>query len=203
MLSIDASFTYVFDLLQACIHADTDRSAGRQQTHPNGTTGEVYLKALEPLRSIIPSLPHAHSTGQDNKKSKSTTDLNNMQLDDQQPGGEVILSDPKDVSHYDPDAYKRYKRRLRAAVLECYKGLELLKNFRILNMTGFRKSLKKFEKTSGVHLAEAYMNDKISKRLVSSSVAVDDLIEEIEALYAARFGELLHVYLQGVCARLG
>jgi hypothetical protein len=33
------------------------------------------------------------------------------------------LSDPRDQA-YDPAAYKRYKRRLRAAVLECYRGLE-------------------------------------------------------------------------------
>lgn len=68
---------------------------------------------------------------------------------------DYTLSDPHDTQHYDPDAYKRYKRKLRAAVQEAYKGLEILKNYRILNLTGFRKALKKFEKASKVSLAPA------------------------------------------------
>jgi hypothetical protein len=62
---------------------------------------------------------------------------------------DLPLSDPHDA-HYNPEAYKRYKRKLRAATAEAYKGLEVLKNYRILNLTGFRKALKKFEKATKV-----------------------------------------------------
>ncbi|KAJ3828974.1 SPX domain-containing protein [Lentinula raphanica] len=46
----------------------------------------------------------------------------------------------------DPDEYQAAKKKLNKAVLEHYRGLEMLQNYRILNITGFRKALKKFEK---------------------------------------------------------
>ena len=123
---------------------------------------------------------------------------------------EIHLSDPKEAA-YNPDAYKRYKRRLRAATLESYKGLEVLKNYRVLNLTGFRKALKKFEKAAKVrqdvhvaldvdsradlllilqlHIMSAYTADRINNMTFSSPHTVDDLLEEVETLYAARFGE--------------
>lgn len=79
---------------------------------------------------------------------------------------EYILSDPHDTQHYDPDAYKRYKRKLRAAVQEAYKGLEILKNYRILNLTGFRKALKKFEKASRVSFRPTDAAERMSLTLI-------------------------------------
>lgn len=62
---------------------------------------------------------------------------------------------------YDPERYQKYKKDLRTATLEFYRHLELIKNYRvsgalallmneILNLTGFRKALKKFEKATKV-----------------------------------------------------
>ncbi|KAJ9095744.1 hypothetical protein QFC19_007457 [Naganishia cerealis] len=54
------------------------------------------------------------------------------------------------LKEFDPEKYQRYKKKLKLAVMEHYKELEILKNYRILNLTGFKKALKKFEKTAKV-----------------------------------------------------
>ncbi|KAI0763437.1 SPX domain-containing protein [Trametes elegans] len=53
---------------------------------------------------------------------------------------------------YDPEEYQHAKKQLKKAVLECYRGLELLNNYRTLNLIGFRKALKKFEKVTHVRM---------------------------------------------------
>lgn len=117
-----------------------------QQYHPDrNPKAATYLKAFKPIENLVaPILPAnlIHPL----HPSQSTPNLARSSLD---RSDEMHLSDPKEAA-YNPDAYKRYKRRLRAATLEAYKGLELLKNYRVLNLTGFRKALKKFEKAAKV-----------------------------------------------------
>jgi hypothetical protein len=61
----------------------------------------------------------------------------------------------------DPDTYLYAKRKLKKAVTEHYRGLELLHNYRILNLTGFRKALKKFEKVTRIAVQNQYMAEKV------------------------------------------
>jgi len=52
----------------------------------------------------------------------------------------------------DPDDYTLAKKELKTAILEFYRGIELLNDYRVLNETGFRKALKKFDKYTRVRL---------------------------------------------------
>jgi len=52
--------------------------------------------------------------------------------------------------------YRVARRRLKEAVLEYYRSMELLKQYRLLNRTGLAKILKKFDKTSGRRIAHEY-----------------------------------------------
>ncbi|CDO74587.1 hypothetical protein BN946_scf184583.g14 [Trametes cinnabarina] len=88
---------------------------------------------------------------------------------------------------YDPEEYQHAKKQLKKAVLECYRGLELLNNYRTLNLIGFRKALKKFEKVTHIPAQQAYTKEKIEPSAFSSGATVDALIREMEALFAARF----------------
>ncbi|KAG9123684.1 hypothetical protein FRC07_014276 [Ceratobasidium sp. 392] len=88
---------------------------------------------------------------------------------------------------HDPDAYQRAKRKLKKAVLEFYRGLELLQNYRILNLTGFRKALKKFEKITKIPSQSLYMRDRVETRSFASGETCDHLLKEIERIYARRF----------------
>ena len=45
--------------------------------------------------------------------------------------------------------YRVARRRLKQAILEFYRGMELLKEYRLLNQTGLAKILKKFDKAAG------------------------------------------------------
>ncbi|WWC91724.1 uncharacterized protein L201_006671 [Kwoniella dendrophila CBS 6074] len=99
---------------------------------------------------------------------------------------EAMAAD-KDHQTYNPERYQKYKKELKTAVLEFYRQLELIKNYRIMNLTGFRKALKKFEKTTKIVCLEMYTDERISKATFSQSEAIDGLIKQIEDLYTLHF----------------
>ncbi|KAG8734798.1 hypothetical protein FRC10_011431 [Ceratobasidium sp. 414] len=88
---------------------------------------------------------------------------------------------------HDPDAYQRAKKKLKKAVLEFYRGLELLQNYRILNLTGFRKALKKFEKVTKIPSQSIYMRERVETCSFASGETCDHLLKDIERIYARRF----------------
>ncbi|GLB42048.1 putative EXS family protein [Lyophyllum shimeji] len=87
----------------------------------------------------------------------------------------------------DPEDYLYAKKKLKKAVLEHYRGLEVLHNYRILNLTGFRKALKKFEKTTKIKAQRQYMSEKVEQSGFASDKNVKGMMSEMENLYAARF----------------
>ncbi|KAB5594687.1 Xenotropic and polytropic retrovirus receptor 1 [Ceratobasidium theobromae] len=87
----------------------------------------------------------------------------------------------------DADAYSRAKKKIKKAVLEFYRGLEFLQNFRILNMTGFRKALKKFDKTTKMAIQDMYMRERVENCSFASAETCDALLKDIERIYAIRF----------------
>ncbi|KAG9313638.1 EXS family protein/ERD1/XPR1/SYG1 family protein [Chiua virens] len=87
----------------------------------------------------------------------------------------------------DPHEYLHAKRRLRRAVIEHYRGLEVLNNYRILNVTGFRKALKKYEKITKNPVLDAYMKEKVEPSAFFNGTIVSTMLKEAEDLYAAKF----------------
>ncbi|KAG8807091.1 hypothetical protein FRC17_004659 [Serendipita sp. 399] len=91
------------------------------------------------------------------------------------------------ASRLDPEEYQNAKKGLKRVMLEFYRGVEYLSNYRILNLTGFRKALKKFEKGTTLHISHVYFAEKIDPSIISNSAPIDDMLEEVERLFAARF----------------
>jgi hypothetical protein len=56
-----------------------------------------------------------------------------------------------------------------------------------LNLTGFRKALKKFEKVSRVQAQTAYMRERVEPSAFASGDTVTAMLKEMEVLFAARF----------------
>lgn len=78
------------------------------------------------------------------------------------------------------------KRQLKAAVQEFYRGLELLKNYRMLNRTAFRKLCKKFDKKTSSSISESYMTKVNSSHFASSDI-LDNLLPKVEDIYGSIF----------------
>ncbi|KAF9525090.1 EXS family-domain-containing protein, partial [Crepidotus variabilis] len=87
----------------------------------------------------------------------------------------------------DPDSYIYAKRKLKKAVLEHYRGLEVLHNYRVLNITGFRKALKKFEKVTRISAQNQYMTEKVDQSAFASDKAIGDMMSQMEELFATAF----------------
>lgn len=86
-----------------------------------------------------------------------------------------------------PQEYQNAKKRLKKAVVEYYRGLEALNNYRILNLTGFRKAVKKYEKITQVPAQAAYMKERVEPSAFASGAMVNSMLKEMEELFAARF----------------
>ena len=52
--------------------------------------------------------------------------------------------------------YRVARRRLKQAIMEFYRGMMLLKGYRLLNRTGLAKILKKFDKATGRNISGEY-----------------------------------------------
>ncbi|WFD07701.1 Xenotropic and polytropic retrovirus receptor 1 [Malassezia vespertilionis] len=83
--------------------------------------------------------------------------------------------------------YKVAKRKLRAALIENHRGLEILNNYRILNRTGFIKILKKFDKTLGVTILQPYYTQRVMNTPLVFSDVIPKMLDAVVELYASYF----------------
>lgn len=167
------------------------RGGGAHSHHPppsNRRQGSSQETAIDP--SVSPSDVEPTSTDVD---SDQGTKRRSLVLERMQ---QLAAAEERDSQRgaaitgqtHDPERYKAARHKLKDAIAEFHRGLELLRTYaNVLNKTGMGKILKKFDKALEVETAQKYWQERVEPSVLVKSQRIDDLLRSTEDAFAGFF----------------
>jgi xenotropic and polytropic retrovirus receptor 1 len=169
------------EVLAAQKNGDLDKKAMEDMDLiPNGTSPDQGSGLFSPIEGIVSRRPKIGKTTDAMTKLGSPSVRAQLDHDARQ---DYV----KRVDHSQRVPYRSAKRKLKLALQEFYRGLELLKSYALVNRTAFRKINKKYDKAMNARPTGRYMAEKVNKAHFVKSDTVDNLIVAVEDLYARYF----------------
>ncbi|OAG04441.1 EXS-domain-containing protein [Paraphaeosphaeria sporulosa] len=160
--------------------------AKAQKQAKHGDVGRPLMNGQQSGSEDDTDVKDKTQTVQAGRYGKSTKAMNNLATPTMGP---VRLDEYRDyVRRPETDvSYDTARRKLKVAMQEYYRGLELLKSYALLNRTAFRKINKKYDKAVNARPSLRYMTEKVNKAWFVNSDVIEGHIQQTEDLYARYF----------------
>jgi hypothetical protein len=168
-------------------HTAKDDTALNGSAHDQGTFANTKQMVARPFARSMDLAVEAFDKIRPGHVGKTSQAMGNLGTPDEhnwtpEPNQRDYSRKPlKDVP------YRVAKRKMKLALSEYYRGLELVKSFAMANRTAFRKINKKYDKAVNAQPKQRYMVEKVNKSHFVTSDEIDTLMSSVEDLYSRYF----------------